>query len=195
MQLLEVTPDTTAPTGMANLAPANDVPAKREKLAILVSTGKSKETIGVQLTHEQVKRLSNKDVERYSKRQEAYIGRKTTEALIDSFLLLVSKGVGMVVKVGDVEQLQHELKNDYIINQELSSLAGGVALRCGRWLALANAVLITTKHIKLEPEPEQPDLMIHETPAPTHPSRNSEGYPLEGLDVAGTNLPGNLKEP
>ena len=135
MQLLEATPDTAAPTGIANLGlPANDIPAKREKLAILVSTGKSKEAIGVQPTHEQVKRLSDKDVEKYNKRQEAYIGSKTTESLIDSFLWLVSKALGLVVKVGDVEKLQQELKNDYIINQELSSLAGGIALRCGRCL-------------------------------------------------------------
>ena len=146
MQLLEATPDTTEPTGIVNLVtPANDIPAKREKLAILVSTGKDKEVIGVQLTHEQVKRLSDKDVEKYSKRQEAYIGSKTTESLIDSFLLLASKGLGLVVKVDDVEKLRQELKNDYIINQELSSLAGGIAPRCGRWLALANAALITTK--------------------------------------------------
>ena len=190
IQLLEATPDTAEPTGIVNLVtPAsNDIPAKREKLAILVSTGKSKEAIGVQLTHEQVKRLSDKDVEKYSKRQEAYIGSKTSESFIDSFLLLVSKGLGLVVKVDDVEKLQQELKNDYIINQELSSLAGGLALRCGRLrLALANAALITTKHIQLEKEPEQPDLMIlHDTPPPpTHPSRDSEGYPLEGFHVVG----------
>ena len=172
------------PTGIVYLVtPANEIPAKREKLAILVSTGKDKEVIGVQLTHEQVKRLSDKDVEKYSKRQQAYIGSKTTESLIDSFLLLAIKGLGLVVKVDDVEKLQQELKNDYIINQELSSLAGGIALRCGRWLALANAALITTKHIQLEKEPEQTDLMIHDTPPA--PSRDSEGYPLEGLDVVG----------
>ena len=88
MQLLKATPDTAEPTGIVNLVTpaANDILAKREKLAILVSTGKSKEAIGVQLTHKQVKRLSDKDVEKYSKRQEAYIGSKTTESLIDSFL-------------------------------------------------------------------------------------------------------------
>ena len=165
MQLLEASPDTAAPTGIVNLGftpDANDIPAKREKLAILVSTGKSKEAIGVQLTHEQVKRLSDKDVEKYSKRQEAYIGSKTTESLIDSFLLLASKGLGLVVKVDDVEKLQQKLKNDYIINQELSYLAGGLALQCGRWLALANAALITTKHVKLEREPKKPALMAFE---------------------------------
>ena len=123
MQMLEATPDTGPPTGLTSLVtPGNDIPAKREKLAILVSTGKAKEVIGVQLTHEQVKRLSDKDVEKYNKRQEAYIGSKTTESLIDSFLMLVSKGLGMVVKIDDVEKLQQDLKNDYIINHELSSL-------------------------------------------------------------------------
>ena len=175
MELLEASPDT----GPAS----NDIPAKREKLAILVSTGKAKEAIGVQLTHEQVKRLSDKDVEKYNKRQETYIGSKTTESLIDSFLMLVSKGLGMVVKIDDVEKRQQDLKNDYIINHELSSLAGGIALSCGRWLALANAALITTKHVQLEVEPK-PDLLDLNTatpPAP-HPSRDKEGYPLEGLD-------------
>ena len=166
MQILEAEP--------ASLAPGNDIPAKREKLAVLVSTGKAKEAVGVQLTHDQVKRLSDKEVEKFHKRQEAYIGSKTTESLIDSFIMLISKGLGLVVKIDDVDKLQQDLKNDYIINHELSSLAGGVALSCGRWLALANAALITTKHVQLEKEPE---------PEPeTHPSRDKEGYPLEGID-------------
>ena len=179
-EFLEIEP-TPESTGLASLATAgNDIPAKREKLAVLVSTGTAKEAVGVQLTHDQVKRLSDKEVEKYHKRQEAYIGSKTTESLIDSLLMLFSKGLGMVVKIDDVEKLQQDLKNDYIINHELSSLAGGVALSCGRWLALANAALITTKHVQLEAEPE-PDLLdLHTTT--THPSRDKEGYPLEGLD-------------
>ena len=180
MEFLEVEP--TPESGLASLVTlGNDIPAKREKLAILVSTGKAKEVVGVQLTHDQVKRLSDKEVENYHKRQEAYIGSKTTESLIDSFLMLFSKGLGMVVKVDDIEKLQQDLKNDYIINHQLSSLAGGVALSCGRWLALANAALIMTKHVTLETEPG-PDLMDLNTEPTTHPSRNKEGYPLEGID-------------
>ena len=56
-----------------------------------------------------MKRLSDKDVEKYYKRYEAYAGNKTTESLIDSFLMLVSKGVGMVVSIDDVKELQKEL--------------------------------------------------------------------------------------
>ena len=180
MEFLEAEP--TPESGLASLVtPGNDIPAKREKLAVLVSTGKAKEAVGVQLTHDQVKRLSDKEVEKYHKRQEAYIGSKTTESLIDALLMLFSKGVGMVVKVDDIEKMQQDLKNDYIIYHELSSLAAGVALSFGRWLALANTALITAKHMQLETKPE-PDLMdLHTEPA-THPSRDKEGYPLEGID-------------
>ena len=177
MQLLEAQPlDTTSSTALFSL---NDqIPAQREKLAVLVSTGKSKEAIGVQLTHDQVKRLSDKDVQKYSKRYEAYIGNKTNESLIDSFIMLYSKGIGMVVSIDDMKKLQEELNNDYIISQKLSSLAGGVALRFGRLLALANTALITAKQIKFEKE---------DAPPPTHPSRDSEGYPLEGIDEVDSN--------
>ena len=159
---------------------ADNTAAKREKLAVLVSTGKSKEAIGVQLTHDAVKRLSDKDVEKYIKRYESYVGNKTTESLVDSLVMLVTKGVGMVVPLDDVKALQKELKNDYVIQQELSSLAGGLALRCGRWLALANATLITTKHLDFAKKEEA---VAIETPPTARPStRDSDGYPLEGFD-------------
>ena len=70
-----------------------------------------------------------------------------------------------MIKLKDPEALKNELKNDYIIAKELSLLAGGLALRCGRLLALANSVLISAKHVDFE----------------TH-QRDSDGYPLAGLD-------------
>ena len=55
MQMLEATPDTGPPTGLTSLVtPGNDIPAKRRGQA----------------------GLSDKDVEKYDKRQEAYIGSK-----------------------------------------------------------------------------------------------------------------------
>ena len=151
MQELEAEPvDTTTSPSLVSVTNDDNIPAQREKL---VSTGKSKEAIGVQLTHDQVKRLTDKDVQKYSKRYEAYIGNKTTDSLIHSFIMLLTKGVSLVVSIGDVKELQKKLKNDYIINQELLTLAGGLALCFGRLLAVANAALITTKHIKFETPP------------------------------------------
>ncbi|KAL9988587.1 hypothetical protein ACROYT_G003046 [Oculina patagonica] len=77
-------------------------------------SGKSKEAIGVQLTYDQVKRLTNKEVEKYFKRYEAYVGAKTTENLIDSALTFLTKAASLFVPMKNIEALQKELKNDYI---------------------------------------------------------------------------------
>ena len=166
MNLLETEP---APSALPPALPAADIPALREDLAILVSTGKCKEAIGVNLTHEQVKRLDEKDVIRHAKRYQAYVGSKTTETLIESFLAFSTKALGSIVKLRDTGDLLNELKNDYIITKELSSLSGSLALKCGRFLAVANAILITAKHVDFSKEE-------------LHPSRDSEGYPLAGQD-------------
>ena len=55
MALLESEPASSPAAGP-------DIPAHRDQLAILVSTGKCKEAVGVNLTHDQVKRLDDKDV-------------------------------------------------------------------------------------------------------------------------------------
>ena len=129
---------------------------------ILVSTGKCKEAISVNLTHDQVKRMKDKDVIKHNKRYETYVGAKTTKTLIESFLSLTTKALSMVVRLKDVDALQNELKNDYIITKELSELSGGIALRCGRLLAFANAFMITAKHVDLNAE------------EPHHPSRDAD---------------------
>jgi len=68
-QMLEIEP---ASGGNAIAQP--DIPALREELVILVSTGKSKEAIGVELTQDRVKRMEAKEVEKYYKRYETYVG-------------------------------------------------------------------------------------------------------------------------
>ena len=82
----------------------------------------------------------------------------------------------MFVRLKDVGALQNELKNDYIITKEPSALSGGLALRCGRLLAVANAFLITAKHVNFSDDEE-----THH-----HSSRDAGGYPLAGVDEVPT---------
>jgi len=140
MALLEAEP-TNAPE------PAADIPARREQLAILVSTGKSKEAIGVNLLQAQVHQLEPKDVMKYHKRYETYVGGKTTDSMIDNFLSLAIKEVGCVIKIDDSDALKNELKNDFIISKEMSQFFGGLALKYGGKLALVNTAMITAKHV------------------------------------------------
>lgn len=72
-----------------------DNPAMREQLAILVSTRKAKEAISMQLTQDQVRSLGEKDVERYYKRYKTYVGAKTTENVVDSYLSLYTREAAM----------------------------------------------------------------------------------------------------
>lgn len=85
------------------------------------------------------------------------MGSKTTESLIDSYIFLVTKVVGMSVNIKDIDAYQKEPRNDYIINKELSNLAGNLALKCDRFHAAANAALITTKHIDFNSHLERKD--------------------------------------
>lgn len=98
---------------------------------MLVSTGKTKEAIGLQLTQEQVKRLGDKDVEKYYKRYETYDCCK-------------QGWLGCFCRLKTVEALQNNLKKDCVVTKELSIFVGNLALRYGRLLMVA---LTTTKHI------------------------------------------------
>lgn len=80
------------------------------------------------------------------------MGSNTTETLTQSFFMLASKVIGMLVKVDDVDVLLKDLQEDFVLNSTLSSVNGEITLRCGRLPTVANAALITAKHIDFEKE-------------------------------------------
>ena len=155
INLLEAEPSSSpadsslVPQSLGNLIANSgpNIPALREQLAVLVSTGKSKEAIGVQLTHEQLKRLTDKEVEKYYKRYETFVGSKTTESMVDSLLTLLTRGLQMVIEIDDVDAMKKELKEDFIINKEMTDFVGSLSLKYGKFLAPISAALITAKHI------------------------------------------------
>jgi len=134
---------------------AANIPALREQPAVLISTGRCKKAIGTNLTQEQVRRLDEKEVTKYYKRYETYVGSKTTDSLMDNFLSLAIKGVGMVLKIKDYNALKNELKSDFIITKEMSQFCGGLALIFGSALSVVNAVAITAKHVDFSQVTEQ----------------------------------------
>ena len=109
------------------------------------------------------------------------MGSKTTDSLIDSAITFITKAVGLVVDIDDIKEYQKELKEDYIINEELSNLAGSLSLFCGRGMALANAGFITAKHtkgLKWDEKTVENWEPVHTT---LPPGRDAEGYPLQGV--------------
>jgi len=107
--------------------------------------------------------LEAKDVEKYYKRYESYVGAKTTHTFVDSCLLLYTRAVGMFLPTEDIEALQNDLKKDYVITKKFSTLVRSLALRCGRLLMVANTALITTKYIDFSPLEQHRSTVVDQT--------------------------------
>mgnify|MGYP001794501652 CR=1 FL=1 len=70
-----------------------DTAAKRESLAILATLGTSKDFIGVDMSLGDVRKMSQKDVEKYYVRYQAVLGRRVTGGLTESVIDVSSKGI------------------------------------------------------------------------------------------------------
>ena len=137
-------------------APGPDITALREKLSLLACQGKTKQVLRVSLGHDQIKRLTDKEVEKYIKRYKTYVGSKTTERLIDStidgtagFLTYVGKQSGHLVEI-DNAAIKQGFKNNFSVSEALSSFAGKLYLWFGGALAaLVSAGAIIAKNVTL----------------------------------------------
>ena len=121
----------------------------RENLAILAASGQCKEMIGVELTQDQIKRLSKKDVEKYFKRYEASLSSKTCGAIVETFLQASAKALCFFLPL-DQEKFLSGLKNDFIVNRELNLIAGSLYLKYGKYMAAASASLLAANSLKIE---------------------------------------------
>ena len=150
-----------------------DIPARRVNLAILVSTGKAKVAIGVKLTQDQVRCLENKDIERYHKRYETYVGARTTETFVDSFLSLYTRLV--------VEFVPNKLKTLKLCRMilKMSSQKSCPPLsKILRWNVGGCSWWPTRPWSRRNISIFSPVVPCESKPS--HPSR--DGYPLEGVD-------------
>ena len=77
------------------------------------------------------------------------MGKKINGGLVDSSLQLVSKVISYMVPVDDIEALCVDLKNDDLVNRELTNIVGLLALKAGRLAALASGLFQVAKHVKI----------------------------------------------
>ena len=125
----------------------------REQLAVLVASGKAKEMTGVDLTQDQVKRLGEKDVEKYFKRYETSLSSKTCDAMVDTFLQLSCRLISHFLPV-DQSRLLKDLNENFMVKKELSMIAGRLSLNYGKYMALASVALLTAKNVELDKSEE-----------------------------------------
>ena len=128
---------------------SDEIEIKQESLAILAALGTTKEYLGVEMSLGDIKKLSERDVEKYFNRYQAVMGKKINGGLVDSSLQLVSKLISYLVPVDDIEALCSDLKNDDLVNRELANIVGLLALKAGRLAALASGIFQVAKHVKI----------------------------------------------
>ena len=127
---------------------SEDLEIKQESLAILAVLGTTKEYLGADMSLGDVKKLSEKDVEKYFNRYQSVMGKKINGGLVDSSLELVSKLISYLVPVDDIDALCDDLKKDNLVNRELTNFVGLLALKGGRLTALASGIFQVAKHVK-----------------------------------------------
>ena len=153
------------------LLPANtdsnvndDVEEKRESLAILASLGTAKDYLGVQMSLGDVKKLSNKDVEKYYYRYQSILGKQVTGGLVENVIKLLINLSCNIVPIDDKDELSNDLLHDELVRRELTTAAGYLVLKGGRFVALASALFHVVSHVNftideksiVEKPPEQP---------------------------------------
>jgi len=132
-----------------NILEAEPESGHREQLAGLVASGRVKEMTGIELSQDQVKRLSEKDVEKYFKRYETSLSSKNCEAMVDTFLQLSCRLIAHFLPV-DQSKLLEDLNDNFMVKRELSMIAGRLSLNYGKYVAIASAALLTVKNVELE---------------------------------------------
>ncbi|PFX23472.1 hypothetical protein AWC38_SpisGene11967 [Stylophora pistillata] len=130
-----------------------------EQLAVLVASGRAKEMIGVSLTQDQVKRLSEKDVEKYFKRYEASISSKTCDVIVDTFLQLSFKALAYFLPVNE-GKLMKDLNDDFIVKRELGMIAGSLSLKYGKYMVITSAALLTAKNVEVPLKPNMVNVEV-----------------------------------
>ena len=147
-------PEQGVVNGLRNLVlPANtdadtDIEEKRESLAILASLGTAKDYLGVQMSLGDVKKLSNKDVEKYYYRYQSILAKQVTGGLVENVIKLASKVVSNVVSIDNENALSDDLLQDELVRRELTNAAGYLVLKGGRFVALASALFHVVSHVK-----------------------------------------------
>ena len=150
--LAEMTFDENQKTNPNFSISAGDVEYQKELLVILASLGTTKEYLGVEMSLEKIRKLPDKEVEKFFNRYQKVAGQKMANGLVDSAISTAIKVISCFLPIDDTEELCYDLQNDELVKRELSNIAGLLVVRGGRLVALGSALFQVVRHIKFNTE-------------------------------------------
>ena len=122
--------------------PQSDI--KRQKLLKCVITGNSKLYLGKVYTKEQIKRLSDEEVDKLFNNYEAKLSGQMVKSLGKSIINMYSMGACAVLGIRNQDALSKDLENDPFLNSVLQRFTCELYYRFSSFLASLYAGLITS---------------------------------------------------
>src|SRR6185436_7488211 len=103
-----------------------------QTLNVIISSGRSREFLGRDISVKDLDVMDRDKVEAYYKIYELNYANKINENIISSIIGAYAKVVNRVLPIDDVRELERDLNNDYLLVQELKNITGSVAATCGK---------------------------------------------------------------
>src|SRR5215469_2374423 len=120
-----------------------------QTLNVIISSGRSTEFLGRNITLKDLDAMDQNTIEAYHKIYELNYANKINENIISSVIGAYAKVVNRVLPIDDVQKLEQDLNNDYILTSELKNITGSIAATCGKFMSLFSLSFITFKHIRV----------------------------------------------
>ena len=119
----------------------------KQDLEILVATGKTKDFLGKIITYNDLEVMSEKEILKFFRIYQSALAVRVNDTFGKIALKSYAKLASWVLPIDDVEDLYIDLRNDYILMNEIDRWTGWLSLRMGGLMALASSGLITAGHL------------------------------------------------
>ena len=110
----------------------------RERLLCIIAAGQSKAFLGKKFTLEYIEKSTDKKIEKYYKIYESTYSSLVSDNIVNGVLFGISKIVGLVLPVHNVNKLSDDLKNNFLVTNQFKQLTGKLAYNYGPLLALTS---------------------------------------------------------
>ena len=119
---------------------------KHQKLLECIRTGNSKLYLGKVYTEEQLKKLSEEEVEKLFNNYEAKLSGQMVKSLGKSIINMYSIGACVALGTSNQDALSEDLENDPFLNSTLQRFTCKLYYRFGSFLAPLSVGIITSRH-------------------------------------------------
>lgn len=120
------------------------------ELEILVATGKTKDLLGKQITQLELDNMSEKEILKYYRVYQSALSVRINDTFGKMAVRSYVKVASWLLPIDSEDDLYHDLRNDYILVNEIDRWTGWLSLKMGSLMALASASLVTIGHCEMK---------------------------------------------